>query len=137
MTEEVALSVGSSALQLPALIDRPGKPAAQRFLEFFTGNDAAKLSPDVMVTVERQFAPEHQGTVTQLLATYGQLSSERDVEPVHKAILQVANGNVARGRSLVDLARRDYRDVLAWASRRVRPNTRRLRSSPSSESQSF
>lgn len=83
-------------------------------------NDAAKLSPDVMVTVERQFAPEHQGTVTQLLATYGQRSFERDVEPVHKAILQLASGDVERLRRLVDLAKRDYRDVLAWASQRVK-----------------
>jgi hypothetical protein len=60
-------------------------------------NDAATLSPNLMVTVECQFAPEHQDTVTQLLARYGQLPSERDVEPVHKAIFQVPNGDMAQG----------------------------------------
>lgn len=83
-------------------------------------NDEAKLSPDVMATVESQFTPEHQDTVTELLAMYGQLSSERDVEPVHKAILQLANGDLERLRRLVYLAKRDYRDVLAWASQRVK-----------------
>lgn len=85
-----------------------------------TENAPANLSPDVMLTVQRQFAPGDQRAVAQLLATYGQRPSERDVEPVRKAILQLANGDLQRLGRLVDLAKSDYDDVLAWASQFLR-----------------
>ena len=53
--------------------------------------------------------------VEQALARYGADSSEWDVVRVRLAVLKLAGADVKALHSLVDAAKEDYRDVLAWA----------------------
>ncbi len=51
---------------------------------------------------------------TQLFR-YGRESHEREAARVHLAILKLSNGDLLKLDKMVDLACRDYRDVLAMA----------------------
>lgn len=53
--------------------------------------------------------------VLVLLNTYGSQSTHREVDRVRRAILTLSRGEVERVRHNVEVAQRDYRDVLCWA----------------------
>ena len=53
--------------------------------------------------------------VLELLDTYGVESYERERERVQLAILKLSAGSEEKVREYVDVAKRDYRDVLFWA----------------------
>jgi len=53
--------------------------------------------------------------VLELLDTYGLAAHERERERVQLAILKLSDGNEEKLRQNVDVAKRDYRDVLFWA----------------------
>ncbi|HEY2572879.1 MAG TPA: hypothetical protein VGH65_02380 [Verrucomicrobiaceae bacterium] len=50
-----------------------------------------------------------------MLAEYGPESWHREVDRVRLAILKLAGGNVEKLRQEIEVAKRDYRDVLAPA----------------------
>jgi hypothetical protein len=53
--------------------------------------------------------------VLKLLDAYGVQSYERERERVHVAILTLSEGDDAKLRYFIEVAKRDYRDVLFWA----------------------
>jgi hypothetical protein len=53
--------------------------------------------------------------VLELLDTYGVESYERERARVQLAILKLSAGSEEKVREYVDVAKRDYRDVLFWA----------------------
>jgi len=53
--------------------------------------------------------------VVQELARYGTESYEQEAVRVRLAVLKLAGADQARLHSLVDAAKSDFRDVLAWA----------------------
>lgn len=70
------------------------------------------VSTDVEKMVIEQFGQEQAGDVLAVLERYGSSPNQFEVERVHRVILQLAQGNVSRVSSLVDLAIEDYRDIL-------------------------
>lgn len=73
------------------------------------------IRDDVLATLRDTF-PESSGPgVLGLLDTYGVESHERERDRVQLAILQLSEGNEARLREFLAVAKRDYRDVLFWA----------------------
>jgi hypothetical protein len=79
-----------------------------------------QLSLKVAAAIER-FFPQPEATVAaELLAKYGDAPHEREAERIHLLILKISRRDVNRVRDLVDAAKRDYRDVIAWASQRSR-----------------
>jgi len=65
--------------------------------------------------VSRLFADELRPAASALLARYGIESYEREVVRVRVATLKLCEGSLERLESAVVAAKRDYRDVLAWA----------------------
>src|SRR5262249_52152388 len=65
---------------------------------------------DVERIIRREFLPAQYDTVLALLAEYG-----REAHRVHLALLKLSAGDVDALQSNLEAAKRDYRDVLAWA----------------------
>ena len=67
----------------------------------------------VQQLVERLFATHERTTAMSILRTYG----ETDAEPhrVRVAILKLSAGQLGQLAHYTSAARRDFRDVLAWA----------------------
>src|SRR6266403_3202637 len=70
---------------------------------------------EVVAAVQKIFPETSCPRVLELLDTYGVESYERERERVQLAILKLSEGNEEKLRELVDVAKRDYRDVLFWA----------------------
>ena len=69
----------------------------------------------VEALVTRLFRPEVRVEATNVLAQYGTQVHEREDIRVRVAALKLSGGSLDRLRELVATAKRDYRDVLAWA----------------------
>jgi hypothetical protein len=69
----------------------------------------------VDVLVARVFGPEARAEAGEVLAQYGTEAHEREDIRVRVAILKLSDGSMERLRELTVHAKRDYRDVLAWA----------------------
>jgi hypothetical protein len=69
----------------------------------------------VEALVTRLFRPEVRVEATNVLAQYGTQAHEREDIRVRVAALKLSGGSLDRLRELVATAKRDYRDVLAWA----------------------
>jgi hypothetical protein len=65
--------------------------------------------------VVRLFPPESSAAASALLARYGTESYEKEVVRVRVAALKLCDGSLERLEGAVVAAKRDYRDVLAWA----------------------
>jgi hypothetical protein len=65
--------------------------------------------------VARLFAPGDRAEASGLLTEYGGEAHEREAIRVRVAALKLSEGSLQRLRDLVARAKRDYRDVLAWA----------------------
>jgi hypothetical protein len=72
-------------------------------------------SSDVERVVRRDFANEHFADVITLLDECGAKNGQRGGPRVQLAALKLAQGSVEKLGALVESAKRDYRDVLAWA----------------------
>jgi hypothetical protein len=59
--------------------------------------------------------PTQRASVLAELQAYGREAHEREPERVWLAILRLSEGRSDRVAQFVDLAKRDYRDVLMWA----------------------
>lgn len=69
----------------------------------------------VEALVTRLFRPEVRAEARNLLAEYGTQAHEREEIRVRVAALKLSDGSLDRLRELMARAKRDYRDVLAWA----------------------
>ncbi len=72
-------------------------------------------SRDVERIVRRDFSPELRERVLDLLAGYGRETWEKEARRVRLAILKNATGDLAELERQVECAKRDFRDVVAWA----------------------
>ena len=80
----------------------------------------------VLAKVEQVFPEEDPANVLAILDAYGTGPYERERERVQLAILKLSGGDVNKLRNLVDLAKKDYRDVITAAEY---PNLGRLQGS--------
>jgi hypothetical protein len=76
---------------------------------------AVVTDADVERITRRDFDPAQADEVLALLATYGTADWEREAPRVRAAILKLADGNIEHLRRELDVAKRDYRDVLLGA----------------------
>lgn len=70
---------------------------------------------DLERVLARDFPAEERKVVQATLKTYGTDSSHPEVLRVWMACLKCAAGDAAKVADMVEAARQDYRDVLAWA----------------------
>ena len=70
---------------------------------------------DVERVVRRDFPADRVAEVRALLDEYGKEKWEREPHRVRLAALKLAEGNVERLRGAIELAKRDFRDVVAPA----------------------
>jgi hypothetical protein len=75
-----------------------------------------ELTPElVSLLVERLFSVDDRGPAESILERYGSAPHEREIVRVRVAVLKLSGGDVAKLDRAVVHAKRDYRDVLAWA----------------------
>jgi len=85
---------------------------------------------DVERIVRRDFPSEQVAEVVAVLNEYGTESWQRETHRVRLAVLKLAAGNMEKLRQGIETAKKDYRDVLAYAeypgymSRAPGPGTR-------------
>jgi hypothetical protein len=79
-----------------------------------------EISSKVAAAIDRFFPAKDRAAVAELLAQYGDASHEREAERIHLLILKISRQEVERIRGLVKAAKRDYRDVIAWATQSTR-----------------
>jgi hypothetical protein len=82
---------------------------------------------DVERIVHRDFPPDQYSTVMAILKTYGTEKWQHEEDRVRLAVLKLAAGSIEQLQSHIDVAKQDYRDVLAYAEypnymRRVSPS---------------
>jgi hypothetical protein len=77
------------------------------------------LTPRVKEGVARHFAGPDRDAVMEMLPTYSGGSPEGD-ERIHLLILRLSRRSVDRVRKLLEIARRDYRDLIAMESNPTR-----------------
>ena len=65
--------------------------------------------------VARLFPLEERSAAAALLERYGAAAHEREPLRGRVATLKLSGGQLARLESLMNHARQDYRDILAWA----------------------
>ena len=70
---------------------------------------------DVMRIVYRDFVPKDIPALSAILHEYGAMEWERDAIRVRLAVLKLASGSLERARAWMEVAKRDYRDVLSAA----------------------
>ena len=70
---------------------------------------------DVIRIVHRDFPTKQFDAVMSILNEYGTEDWQRGVNRVRLAVLKLADGDLQALRREIDVARSDYRDVLAYA----------------------
>jgi hypothetical protein len=75
--------------------------------------DSLPISAEIEEQLVALHRPEDYEAVRAMLLEYGGLSFQREVERVRFDILYVAAGDLAKVRSLVNVAKRDSRDVMS------------------------
>ena len=69
---------------------------------------------DVLAAVQSVFQVSDAATILAILDLYGTESYERERERVQLAIVELSAGSEKKLLELVEAAKTDYRDVLAW-----------------------
>jgi len=70
---------------------------------------------DVIRIIQRDFPTKQFDTVMSILSDYGTESWQRGVNRVRLAVLKLAGGDLQAVRREIDVAKSDYRDVVASA----------------------
>jgi hypothetical protein len=78
---------------------------------------------DVLRIVGRDYPHEEREVILDQLNRYGRESWHMEIDRVRIAILMLAEADTGQVAGCVEMACRDYRDVLAWAEY---PNAMRL-----------
>jgi hypothetical protein len=71
---------------------------------------------ELLSAVAAAFPGRDPAPILAQLDRYGTKPWERERERVQLAIVTLSQGDAAKLADLVDVARRDYRDVLAWVA---------------------
>ena len=70
---------------------------------------------DVIRIIQRDYPPEQFDAVMSILNNYGTEDGQHSISRVRLAVLKIADGDLQALRREIDVAKRDYRDVLAYA----------------------
>jgi len=70
---------------------------------------------EVTRIVQRDFPAEQFDAVMSILNEYGTEDWQRGISRVRLAVLKLADGDLQALRRQIDVAKKDYRDVLAYA----------------------
>jgi hypothetical protein len=79
-----------------------------------------EISPKVAAAIDKFFPANDRAVAAELLGQYGDAAREREAERIHLLILKLSRRDVQRIRDLVKAAKRDYRDVISWATQSTR-----------------
>ena len=71
----------------------------------------------VMTAVRATFPRADSNAILAILDEYGVESYQRERDRVQLAIVNLSEGDEAKLRYFVDVAKQDYRDVLFWSDR--------------------
>lgn len=81
-----------------------------------------KLSPHTRALIERTFDAPDRKTATDILSRecgnnlpFCETYDEFDMERIRFAAIKISDGKLARLQEAIELAKRDWRDVLVWA----------------------
>lgn len=74
----------------------------------------AHARDDVLAAVQAAFKASDPATILAILDLYGIESYERERERVQLAIVELCGGSKDKLLELVQAAKTDYRDILAW-----------------------
>ena len=69
---------------------------------------------DVLAAIQATFHASNLANILAILDLYGAVSWERERERVQLAIVELSGGSEDKLHELVQTAKNDYRDVLAW-----------------------
>jgi hypothetical protein len=84
--------------------------------DWFGVDETVELTDElVRLLVERLFSVEERAAAMATLDRYGTALHEREAVRVRVAALKLCKGKLADLEKLIGYAKRDYRDVLAWA----------------------
>jgi len=72
-----------------------------------------KVTQQIILRKISQYWPDLE--INELLEQYGAKSYHKEIKRVHLAIIKLSEGDLGRLKHFVDVARSDYRDVLAFA----------------------
>jgi len=72
---------------------------------------------DVVAAVRAHFPRADVSAILAMLDEYGAQSWERERDRVQRAIVNLSEGDEGKLRYFLDVAKRDYRDVLFWSER--------------------
>jgi len=75
--------------------------------------------------IRRIFPRENPADILEILEFYGTDGGEKETERVRLAVLKLCGGDLNELLEMIEAAKEDYRDILAWAES---PN--QLRTSP-------
>jgi len=78
-----------------------------------TDGPVVPLSKEIEGLIRAQYASDTQATVCAALLQYGMARREQGVDRVRFDVLHLADGDCARVRKLIDLAKSDFRDVMS------------------------
>ena len=70
---------------------------------------------EVLVSIRRDFPMDRWAQVSSVLETYGVEDHERERSRVQLAILKLCAGDERKLKECVQIAKKDYRDILFWA----------------------
>ncbi len=77
---------------------------------------------EVLKALKLMFPNEDQEDILKILDLYGLESQEKEKDRVQLAIIKLSNGDTARLRHFVEIAKNDYRDVLYEAEYNTKGN---------------
>jgi hypothetical protein len=78
-------------------------------------HETSALATSVLRKIQRYWPDENPQVILDILNAYGTAEMERGRTRVHLAILKLSDGQKERLPELVAMAKRDYRDVIAYA----------------------
>ena len=74
-----------------------------------------KISQAVLRKIKNYWPAEDPEKILNILRRYGQDKYEEESPRIQLAVLKLSEGDLEKLEEFVDLAKRDYRDVLAFA----------------------
>jgi len=75
----------------------------------------ANVNQELQQVIKHDYPESQHDIVVDVLGWYGDQDYQREHDRVRLAALKIADGDLEQLKQAVNTARRDYRDILAWA----------------------
>lgn len=79
------------------------------------GRSMERMNPDLLRVIDVDFPQSQHEAVIMVLKRYGDQECHREHDRVRLAALRLADRSIEQLKQAIDVARVDYRDILAWA----------------------